>query len=365
MTTALRADCSCCVLTLGRCFSARPGAAVRTDVVGRRPRDRQRRRVGRVRRRRHRVLQLHRLRALRAAAAAARPDRGGEGRPITSRCSASCGPRTSTASSRTRCTCASGRGPTRDFDIQVGRVPPTFGAFARRTYAIDNPLIGYPLAYQYLTSLRPTRCPRTPTSCCRCAAAAGCPAIRSATRRSTTACRSSARSAGTPASRSTRSSRRTLERDRVGDDRHAVQSAVPRRQRRQAGRRPRGSARRSPGLILGASAAHGPFVSTRRPTRRWPSATGDDGDFTQNGVGRRRRVLARLLPGALRSHRQRVAPAVRERAGASRCRCARCPRSSKAATRSGRACTPRPASIISASATIDGQRRRRDRGTRR
>jgi hypothetical protein len=42
----------------------------------------------------------------------------------------------------------------RDFDIQVGRIPPTFGAFARRTYANDNPLIGYPLAYQYLTSLR-------------------------------------------------------------------------------------------------------------------------------------------------------------------------------------------------------------------
>jgi hypothetical protein len=42
----------------------------------------------------------------------------------------------------------------RAFDIQVGRVPPTFGAFARRTYASDNVLIGYPLAYQYLTSLR-------------------------------------------------------------------------------------------------------------------------------------------------------------------------------------------------------------------
>jgi hypothetical protein len=42
----------------------------------------------------------------------------------------------------------------RDFDIQVGRVPPTFGAFSRRTYANDNPLIGYPLAYQYLTTMR-------------------------------------------------------------------------------------------------------------------------------------------------------------------------------------------------------------------
>jgi hypothetical protein len=44
--------------------------------------------------------------------------------------------------------------PARAFDVQAGRVPPTFGAFARRTYAADNPLIGYPLAYQYLTSLR-------------------------------------------------------------------------------------------------------------------------------------------------------------------------------------------------------------------
>jgi hypothetical protein len=47
----------------------------------------------------------------------------------------------------------------RDFDIQAGRVPPTFGAFARRTYASDNILIGYPLAYQYLTSLRPDALP--------------------------------------------------------------------------------------------------------------------------------------------------------------------------------------------------------------
>ncbi len=45
------------------------------------------------------------------------------------------------------------------FDVQIGRVPPTFGAFARRTYASDNPLIGYPLAYQYLTSLRPDALP--------------------------------------------------------------------------------------------------------------------------------------------------------------------------------------------------------------
>src|SRR5262245_24697955 len=50
---------------------------------------------------------------------------------------------------------------TRAIDIQVGRVPPTFGAFARRTYVSDNILIGYPLAYQYLTSLRPDSLPAT------------------------------------------------------------------------------------------------------------------------------------------------------------------------------------------------------------
>ena len=47
----------------------------------------------------------------------------------------------------------------RRFDLQVGRVPPTFGAFPRRSYEADNPLIGYPLAYQYLTSLRPDAVP--------------------------------------------------------------------------------------------------------------------------------------------------------------------------------------------------------------
>jgi hypothetical protein len=49
----------------------------------------------------------------------------------------------------------------RNIDIQVGRIPPTFGAFARRTYAHDNPLIGYPLGNQYLVSLRPDAVPAT------------------------------------------------------------------------------------------------------------------------------------------------------------------------------------------------------------
>lgn len=44
--------------------------------------------------------------------------------------------------------------PDRRFDVQVGRVPPTFGAFRRTVYAYDNALIGQPLAYQYLLTLR-------------------------------------------------------------------------------------------------------------------------------------------------------------------------------------------------------------------
>jgi hypothetical protein len=44
--------------------------------------------------------------------------------------------------------------PERRFDIQFGRIPPTFGNFSRQAYGRQNPLIGTPLAYQYLTSLR-------------------------------------------------------------------------------------------------------------------------------------------------------------------------------------------------------------------
>lgn len=47
----------------------------------------------------------------------------------------------------------------RPIDIQAGRVPTTFGAAGRRAYSTDNVLIGFPLAYQYLTSLRPDALP--------------------------------------------------------------------------------------------------------------------------------------------------------------------------------------------------------------
>ena len=51
--------------------------------------------------------------------------------------------------------------PERRFDIQVGRVPPTFGAFSRTVYAYDNLVIGQPLAYQYLMTLRTDAVPQT------------------------------------------------------------------------------------------------------------------------------------------------------------------------------------------------------------
>lgn len=51
--------------------------------------------------------------------------------------------------------------PQRDFDVQAGRIPPVFGAYPRRRYSADNPLIGEPLAYQYLTTLRADAVPRT------------------------------------------------------------------------------------------------------------------------------------------------------------------------------------------------------------
>ena len=73
--------------------------------------------------------------------------------------------------------------PTRRFDIQAGRMPPTFGAMSRTAYGSGNLLIGQPLAYQYLTSIRPDALPRRPTTCFACAAAAGCRPSRSATRR--------------------------------------------------------------------------------------------------------------------------------------------------------------------------------------
>ncbi len=55
----------------------------------------------------------------------------------------------------------------RALDIQAGIIPPVFGVFSRRAYETDNPLIAYPLGYQYLTALRSNALPATVTDLLR------------------------------------------------------------------------------------------------------------------------------------------------------------------------------------------------------
>lgn len=49
--------------------------------------------------------------------------------------------------------------PNRRFDLQAGRIPPTFGLLTRSSYGSGNILVGQPLAYQYLLSIRPDALP--------------------------------------------------------------------------------------------------------------------------------------------------------------------------------------------------------------
>jgi hypothetical protein len=49
----------------------------------------------------------------------------------------------------------------RELFVHAGRIPPVIGGFGRHAYGRDNVVIGQPLAYQYLTSLRPDALPLT------------------------------------------------------------------------------------------------------------------------------------------------------------------------------------------------------------
>jgi hypothetical protein len=49
----------------------------------------------------------------------------------------------------------------RDFFVHAGRIPPIIGGFSRHAYGRDNIVVGQPLAYQYLTLLRPDALPAT------------------------------------------------------------------------------------------------------------------------------------------------------------------------------------------------------------
>ena len=51
--------------------------------------------------------------------------------------------------------------PGRDLIVQAGRIPPVVGVYSRHAYGRNNLVMGMPLAYQYLTSLRPDALPAT------------------------------------------------------------------------------------------------------------------------------------------------------------------------------------------------------------
>jgi hypothetical protein len=171
--------------------------------------------------------------------------------------------------------------PMRGFAIQVGRVPPTFGAFARRHYPYDNLLIGYPLGYQYLTSLRPDAIPAnadellgmrgrgwlsrfsvgnpTPDN--------GLPLVHAFRWDTGVQVHAASRRAEATVALTTG----TLANPLVGDD--------------NAGRQVAGRVvvRPLPGLVGGFSAARGPFVTT--DVLQMAGSEAESGDFTQTAWG--------------------------------------------------------------------------------
>jgi hypothetical protein len=169
----------------------------------------------------------------------------------------------------------------RAIDIQAGRVPPTFGAFARRVYATDNPLVGYPLAYQYLTSLRPDALPWSADELLRMRGRGWLSnfsignqepengvAVATAFRWDTGI---QLHAASDKVDGTVAVTTGTLSNPRITDDNSAPQVAA------------RVSARPIPGLVLGVSASRGPFVSST--AARGAVGDGHDRDFTQTAWG--------------------------------------------------------------------------------
>jgi len=169
----------------------------------------------------------------------------------------------------------------RSIDIQVGRIPPNFGAFARRGYGPDNLLIGFPLAYQYLTSLRPDALPASASDLAQMrgrgwrvtypigsvAPGHGVPLV-SAFRWDTGA---QVRIGTEPVELSLSVTNGTLANPRVRDDNAGKQISG------------RVAVRPSPGWIVGASAARGAFVAGSAVASL--AASVRDGSFTQRALG--------------------------------------------------------------------------------
>ena len=166
-------------------------------------------------------------------------------------------------------------------DIQAGRVPPTFGAFGRRLYASDNPLIGYPLAYQYLTPLRADALPWNADELLRMRArgwlasysignqtpAEGVPLVTAFRWDTGIQLHAASRMLDGTIAVTTG----TVSNPRLTDDNSAPQVAG------------RLSAHPVTGLVLGTSAARGPFVSST--AARGAVGDGHDRSFTQTALG--------------------------------------------------------------------------------
>jgi hypothetical protein len=167
----------------------------------------------------------------------------------------------------------------RAFDLQAGRIPPAFGAFPRRSYASDNFLIGYPLAYQYLTSLRPDALPATTDDLLRMRGRGWAPRYPVGSQED---------AAGLPLVNALRWD--TGVQARVGSDRLEALAAYtvgtlssPRLRDDNGGRQVsvRLASRPVVGLALGASAARGAYLD-RAVTGGLP---GDGDDFLQRAFG--------------------------------------------------------------------------------
>jgi hypothetical protein len=168
------------------------------------------------------------------------------------------------------------------FDLQIGRVPPTFGAFPRRSYEVDNPLIGYPLAYQYLTSIRPDAVPGNVTELLDMRArgwlvtyslgnltpATGVPLANAF--RWDTGVQAHAASDLVDVTASVTAG--TISNPLFKDDNGGRQLAA------------RVALHPVPGLILGASAAHGAFLATRAVQAALGAST-KAGGFDQTALG--------------------------------------------------------------------------------
>jgi hypothetical protein len=171
------------------------------------------------------------------------------------------------------------------FDIQAGRIPTAFGAFSRRAYGGDNLLIGFPLAYQYLTSLRTDAVPANTDDLLRMRARGwrsnfqvgsfaqgpGLPLV-SAFRWDTGV---QASWTGGPVEATAAITSGTLSNPRFGDDNGGRQLSA------------RIAARPLTGLIVGASAARGAWLSDAvtaiLPSRRYSQrAVGADAEYSRD-----------------------------------------------------------------------------------